>query len=136
MKNILKLASCGKNSDDNQTENARIVGTWKNLEIVWVDDNGVRETSTKREEDDGCRKTVFTNKKITFFSKENNKCVSQEGSYKIENSKIYIKGYNKKEGKDVEVILPFKFINDDTFEWFEGRTDGTRGWVHIFKRVK
>ncbi|CEN34122.1 hypothetical protein [Capnocytophaga cynodegmi] len=145
MKNILKLAlvavallvaSCGKNSDDNQTENARIVGTWKCVKREDVKDG--KRINPREIKDDGCTKYVFTDKVLTHFypREEDNKCITEEKPYRIENGRIYYKEYNDEEGKYIDNSFGFKFVDDNTFEEFEDTSDGTRGVIDTYKRVK
>lgn len=58
--------SCGKNSDDTQTENVRLVGTWKCVKIEDV--RYGKRINPRDVKDDGCTKYVFTDKVFTFFS--------------------------------------------------------------------
>ncbi|GIM51110.1 hypothetical protein ACI76O_00710 [Capnocytophaga cynodegmi] len=145
MKNILKLAlvavallvaSCGKNSDDNQTENARIVGTWKCVKREDVKDG--KRINPREIKDDGCTKYVFTDKVLTdFYPREkDNKCITEEKPYRIENGRIYYKEYDDEEGKYIDNDFQFNFIDDDTFEEIENDSNGADGRVDIYKRVK
>ena len=59
------IVSCGKNSDDTQPENVRLVGTWKCVKIERVEDG--KRIDPRDVKDDGCTKYVFTDKVYTIF---------------------------------------------------------------------
>lgn len=146
MKNILKLAlvavallvaSCGKNSDDNQTENARIVGTWKCVEREDVKDG--KRINPREIKDDGCTKYVFTDKTLVHYSPrdEDSKCVKQsEELYKIENGIIYIQIYNEvnKKHEYIQWYNKNVFVDNNTLELWD--SDGISGAIFTYKRVK
>ncbi|MFK8284966.1 lipocalin family protein [Capnocytophaga canis] len=128
--------SCGKNSDDTQPENVRLVGTWKCVKIERVEDG--KRINPREVKDDGCTKYVFTDKVSTYFfinDEEGGKCMSEEGSYRIENGRIYNRWY-KEESQYGENDFGFKFIDNDTFEFFEDTSDGKNGLISTYKRVK
>lgn len=129
------VASCEKNSDDTQTENVRLVGTWKCVKIERVEDG--KRIDPREVKDDGCTKYVFTDKVLTYFfvnDEEGGRCMSEERLYRIENGRIYYGEYE--EGQYVENHFGFKFIDNDTFEEFEDTSDEKTGLISIYKRVK
>ncbi|MFK8284242.1 hypothetical protein [Capnocytophaga canis] len=149
MKKILNLAlvavallvvfSCGKNSDDTQTENARIVGTWKPFKREDLRDGKIVES--RRIEDDGCDRLVFTDKVLISFYRgdEDNKCVSgDEEYYKIENGIIYVQKYDEVNKKYVDEYEQWYeknvFVDDNTLELWD--SDGISGAIFTYKRVK
>ncbi|CEN51005.1 hypothetical protein [Capnocytophaga canis] len=128
--------SCGKNSDDSQTENVRLVGTWKCVKIERVKDG--KRIDPRDVKDDGCTKYVFTDKVCTYFfinDEEGGKCMSIEILYRIENGRIYNRHYFEGEYQG-ENDFGFKFIDNDTFEFFEDTSDGKNGSISTYKRVK
>ncbi|MDO4729533.1 MAG: hypothetical protein Q4B43_11095 [Bacteroidota bacterium] len=142
MKNILNLAlvavallvvfSCGKNSDDTQTENARIVGTWKCVKIEYL--KGGQVTVEGKGGDIECEKTIFTEKhrETYYFDKEAGGCYKLSALYSIEKDRLYIK---ENEGQHNCLL---KFIDDDTFQMIWDRDEEQKHGIQIetYKRVK
>ncbi|MFK8264950.1 hypothetical protein [Capnocytophaga cynodegmi] len=127
--------SCGKNSDDTQTENARLVGTWKCVKLESIR-NGKR-VSLQEVKDDGCSRYVFTDKILTTYypEKGSNECIGEEKPYRIENGRIHYKEYDDEKNAYEEYSFGFKFIDNDTFEFFEDTAKITNV-ISIYKRVK